>query len=36
MAKYSIGWDYGTLSDRALLVNIEAGEKAEIYQEQDE
>ena len=27
MAKYSIGLDYGTLSGRALLVNVETGEE---------
>ena len=26
MSKYAIGIDYGTLSVRALLVNIETGE----------
>ena len=26
MAKYSIGVDYGTLSGRAVLLNIETGE----------
>ena len=26
MAKYSIGLDYGTLSARAILVDIETGE----------
>lgn len=30
MAKYSIGLDFGTLSVRALLVNIEAGEEVGI------
>ena len=33
MSKYAIGVDYGTLSVRALLVNIETGEEAV---EQDE
>ena len=30
MAKYSIGLDYGTLSVRALLVDIESGEEVGI------
>lgn len=27
MAKYSIGVDYGTLSGRALLIDVETGEE---------
>jgi ribulose kinase len=27
MAKYAIGIDYGTLSGRALLVNVQSGEE---------
>ncbi|MBQ8026726.1 MAG: ribulokinase, partial [Clostridia bacterium] len=27
MAKYTIGLDYGTLSGRALIVNVETGEE---------
>ena len=27
MAKYAIGLDYGTLSGRALVVNVETGEE---------
>ena len=27
MAKYTIGIDYGTLSGRAMLVNVETGEE---------
>ena len=27
MAKYSIGLDFGTLSGRALLLNLETGEE---------
>ena len=30
MAKYSIGIDFGTLSGRALLVNVETGEELAV------